>query len=142
MKKVGIQKQARTNKQESKATQHTQGSQKNELPRVGLEPRHSTLYTLEHFTNWLGPNLTSHCLHLIVYISLFTSHCLHLIVHLMTMYMINHNSLSCKQLCLDVHACTVCWVNLWYMQMLNVWDNIRRVQEFYRCVCVFFCRVS
>ena len=38
-------KQARSNKQQGKATQHTQGShfsQKNELPRVGLEP--TTLY--------------------------------------------------------------------------------------------------
>ena len=36
-------KQARSYKQQSKATQHTQGShfsKKNELPRVGLDPRH------------------------------------------------------------------------------------------------------
>ena len=41
-------KQARLNKQQCKATQHTQGSHfslKNELPRVGLEP--TTLYTLD-----------------------------------------------------------------------------------------------
>ena len=45
----GRKKQARSNKQQGKATQHTQGSHfsktKNELPRVGLEP--TTLYTLD-----------------------------------------------------------------------------------------------
>ena len=45
--KEGIKKQARSNKQQGKATQHTQGSQKNELPRVGLEP--TTLYTLDMY---------------------------------------------------------------------------------------------
>ena len=44
--KEGRKKQARSNKQQGKATQHTQGShKKNELPRVGLEP--TTLYTLD-----------------------------------------------------------------------------------------------
>ena len=41
-------KQARSNKQQGKATQHTQGSHfpdKNELPQVGLKP--TTLYTLD-----------------------------------------------------------------------------------------------
>ena len=33
-RKEGRKKQARSNKQQGKATQHTQGSQKNELPRV------------------------------------------------------------------------------------------------------------
>ena len=44
--KEGRKKQARSNKQQGKATQHTQGShfsKKNELPQVGLEP--TTLYT-------------------------------------------------------------------------------------------------
>ena len=41
----GRKKQARSNKQQGKATQHTQGSQKNELPQVGLKP--TTLYTLD-----------------------------------------------------------------------------------------------
>ena len=44
--KEGRKKQARSNKQQGKATQHTEGSHfKNELPRVGLEP--TTLYTLD-----------------------------------------------------------------------------------------------
>ena len=48
--KEGIKKQARSNKQQGKATQHTQGSHfsyENELPRVGLEP--TTLYTLDMY---------------------------------------------------------------------------------------------
>ena len=47
--KEGRKKQARSNKQQGKATQHTQGMltfpKKNELPRVGLKP--TTLYTLD-----------------------------------------------------------------------------------------------
>ena len=46
--KEGRKKQARSNKQQGKVTQHTQGSyfsQENELPRVGLVP--TTLYTLD-----------------------------------------------------------------------------------------------
>ena len=44
--KEGRKKHARSNKQEDKATQHTQGTfpKKNELPKVGLES--TTLYTL------------------------------------------------------------------------------------------------
>ena len=44
----GRSKQGQTNKQQSKATKHTQGShfpKKNELPQVGLEP--TTLHTLD-----------------------------------------------------------------------------------------------
>ena len=47
MRKEERKKQARSNKQQGKATQHTKGShffRKNELPWVGLEP--TTLYTL------------------------------------------------------------------------------------------------
>ena len=48
--KEGRKKQARSNKQQGKATQHTQFKavpfpKKNELPRVGLKP--TTLYTLD-----------------------------------------------------------------------------------------------
>ena len=48
--KEGRKKQARSNKQQGKATQHTQGSHfsKNELPQVRLEP--TTLYTLNRCT--------------------------------------------------------------------------------------------
>ena len=70
MKKEGRKKQARSYKQQGKATQHTQGShfsKENELPRVGFEP--TTLHTLDRALalpaeprqlNWLGQNLTSH----------------------------------------------------------------------------------
>ena len=68
MQKEGRKKQVRSYKQQSKATQHTQGShffkEKYELPWVGFEP--TTLHTLDKALyqlrqlSWLGLNLTSH----------------------------------------------------------------------------------
>ena len=46
--KEGRKKQARSNKQQGKATQHTQGSH---FSRVGLEP--TTLYTLDRALYYL-----------------------------------------------------------------------------------------
>ena len=44
--KEGRKKQAWSNKQQGKVTQHTQGSnfKKNELPQVGLEPHNTYMY--------------------------------------------------------------------------------------------------
>ena len=59
--KEGRKKQAWSNKQQGKATQHTQGSplpKTNELPQVGLEP--TTLYTLDRALYSAGWAQTSH----------------------------------------------------------------------------------
>ena len=62
MHKEGRKKQARSNKQQGKAIQHTQGShflRKNELPRVGFKP--TILCTLDRICSaqLAGPTTTT-----------------------------------------------------------------------------------
>ena len=100
----GRKAEARSYKQQGKATQHTQGGghfpKKNELPRVGLEP--TTLYTLDRVLSqlsyrgcsagWLGPNLTSHSPDEQAYYQMY-------------MYIV-HYTCTCILFHIHVHACT------------------------------------
>ena len=66
MKKEGRKKQARSNKQQCKATQAVTFPKKNELPQVGLEP--TTLYTLDRALYQLRYMYMYTCMYICMYI--------------------------------------------------------------------------